>query len=280
MTVEMFSLAGKTALVTGASRGMGAAIALGLATAGADVAVTARSESDLRATAAAITDAGRRALAVAGDVTVAADVDAVVGQVIRDFGQIDILVNNAGGPLFNAAFLDMRPEGWSRLIDLNLTSVASCCRAVGAHMVERGSGTIINMGSPATLRPWPAIAAYSAAKAAVLNLTQVLAQEWARAGVRVNIISPGWIKTDVNEAFATNDRASAQICNDVPLGRWGRVDDILGAAIWLASDAAGYVTGAHIAIDGGLTAAVPEDWRSLRVRRDWSSQERPPGPTA
>jgi NAD(P)-dependent dehydrogenase (short-subunit alcohol dehydrogenase family) len=249
------------------------AIALGLATSGADVAVTARSESDLQATAQAITATGRRGLAVPGDVTVPAEVDQVVGEVVDNLGQIDILVNNAGGPLFNAPFLDMRPEGWSRLIDLNLTSVASCCRAVGAHMVKRGTGSIINMGSPATLRAWPAIAAYSAAKAGVLNLTQVLAQEWAGAGVRVNIISPGWIKTDVNEAFATNERASTQICSDVPLGRWGTVDDVLGAAIWLASDAASYVTGAHIAIDGGLTAAVPEDWRALRVRRDWSSQD-------
>jgi NAD(P)-dependent dehydrogenase (short-subunit alcohol dehydrogenase family) len=274
MILELFSLAGKTALVTGASRGMGAAIAHGLASAGADVAVTARSEPDLQGTARAITQAGRRAVAVPGDVTAPDDVDRVVDTVLAEFGRIDILVNNAGGPLFNAAFLDMRPDGWNRLLDLNLTSVATCCRAVGAHMVGRGTGTIINMGSPATLRPWPAIAAYSAAKAAVLNLTQVLAQEWAQSGVRVNIISPGWIKTDVNEAFAKNQQASEQICNDVPLGRWGTVEDVIGAAIWLASDAAAYVTAAHIAIDGGLTAAVPEDWRSLRVRRDWN----PDGP--
>jgi gluconate 5-dehydrogenase len=137
-------------------------------------------------------------------------------------------------------------------------------------MVRRGTGSIINMGSPATFRPWPAITAYGAAKAAVLNLTQALAQEWGRAGVRVNIISPGWIRTDVNEAFTSSPQASEQICNDVPLGRWGEIDDIVGAAIWLASDAAAYVTGAHIAIDGGLTIAVPEDWESLRVRRDWN----------
>jgi NAD(P)-dependent dehydrogenase (short-subunit alcohol dehydrogenase family) len=126
------------------------------------------------------------------------------------------------------------------------------------------------MGSPATFRPWPAIAAYSAAKAAVLNLTQVLAQEWARSGVRVNIISPGWVRTDVNEAFTANPQASEQIRNGVPLGRWGESNDIVGTAIWLASDASAYVTGAHIPIDGGLTIAVPEDWDSLRVRRDWN----------
>jgi gluconate 5-dehydrogenase/2-deoxy-D-gluconate 3-dehydrogenase len=270
MGVEIFSLEGKTALVTGASRGMGAGVAVGLAQAGADVAVTARSEAALREVARAVAATGRRALVVSGDVTVVADVEHLVAEVIAGFGQIDILVNNAGGPLFNAPFLEMRPEGWSRLIDLNLNSVATCCRSVGAHMVQRGTGSVINMGSPATFRPWPAIAAYSAAKAAVLNLTQVLAQEWARSGVRVNIISPGWIRTDVNEAFTANPQASEQIRNDVPLGRWGESDDIVGTAIWLASDASAYVTGAHVPIDGGLTIAVPEDWASLRVRRDWN----------
>jgi NAD(P)-dependent dehydrogenase (short-subunit alcohol dehydrogenase family) len=268
--MEIFSLAGKKALVTGASRGMGAGLAVGLAQAGADVAVTARSEAGLREVAEAVAATGRRAIVVPGDVTVVADVERLVADAIAELGQIDILVNNAGGPLFNSTFLDTRPEGWSRLIDLNLNSVATCCRIVGAHMVRRGTGSIINMGSPATFRPWPAITAYGAAKAAVLNLTQALAQEWGRAGVRVNIISPGWIRTDVNEAFTSSPQASEQICNDVPLGRWGEVDDIVGAAIWLASDAAAYVTGAHIAIDGGLTIAVPEDWESLRVRRDWN----------
>jgi NAD(P)-dependent dehydrogenase (short-subunit alcohol dehydrogenase family) len=270
--VEIFSLAGKTALVTGASRGMGAGLAVAMAEAGADVVVTARSASDLDAVAAAVEAVGRRALAVPADVTVASDVERVVAAAIAQFGQIDILMNNAGGPIFNAPFLDMRPEGWQRLIDLNLTSVAGFCRAAGRHMVDRGSGSIINNGSPGVLRPWPAISAYSAAKAAVLNLTQVLAQEWGRSGVRVNMISPGWIQTAVNRAFTDNARAFAEISDDVPLGRWGEIADIVGAAIWLASDAAAYVTGAHIAIDGGLTSAVPEDWRSLRVRRDWEQE--------
>jgi NAD(P)-dependent dehydrogenase (short-subunit alcohol dehydrogenase family) len=271
MGTDIFSLAGKTALVTGASRGIGAGLAVGLARAGADVAVTARSEAALVEVADSVADTSRRSLAIPADLTAAGDVDRLVAHAIAEFGHIDILVNNAGGPVFNAAFLETRPEGWARLIDLNLNSVAACCRTVGAHMVERGTGSVINMGSPATFRPWPAIGAYSAAKAAVLNLTQVLAQEWARSGVRVNIISPGWIRTDVNEAFNASPRASEQICDTVPLGRWGEIDDILGAVIWLASDAAAYVTGAHIAIDGGLTIAVPEDWQSLRVRRDWDS---------
>jgi NAD(P)-dependent dehydrogenase (short-subunit alcohol dehydrogenase family) len=266
-----FALDGKVALVTGASRGLGAGMAVALAHAGADVVISARSKSSLEDVAGSIAAAGRRVLAVSGDVTVPADVDRLVADAIAEFGQIDILINNAGGPIFNAPFLDTRPEGWDRLIELNLTSVATCCRAVGAHMVERGAGSIINIGSPAALRPWPigGGGAYGVAKAGVVNLTQLLAQEWARAGVRVNIISPGWLRTDVNRAFTDNERASAQICEDVPVGRWGEVDDILGAAVWLASDDAGYVTGAHIPVDGGLTVAVPEDWQSLRVERNW-----------
>jgi len=251
---------------------MGAALAVAMAQVGADIVLAARSSADLEEIAAAVGHAGRHALVIPADVTVADDVDRLVAGAIAEFGQIDILVNNAGGPLFNAPFLDIRPDGWNRLIELNLTSVATCCRAVGRHMVERGSGSIINTGSPGVLRPWPAIGAYSAAKAAVLNLTQVLAHEWGRSGVRVNMISPGWIGTDINQAFTTNPQASAQICNDVPLGRWGEVNDIVGAATWLASDSATYVTGIHIPIDGGLTSAVPEDWRSLRVRRDWQHQ--------
>jgi NAD(P)-dependent dehydrogenase (short-subunit alcohol dehydrogenase family) len=265
----MFSLAGRTALVTGASRGIGAAIAVGLARAGADLALAARSEAALNDVAASVRSLGRRALAVPTDVTVAEEVDRLVTATIEELGHIDVLVNNAGGPVFNAPFLDIRPAGWDRLIALNLTSVATCCRAVGRHMVERGTGSIVNNGSPGVLRPWPAIGAYSAAKAAVLNLTQVLAQEWGRSGVRVNMISPGWIRTDVNEAFARNPEAFAQIAGDVPLGRWGDPDDVVGTVVWLASDAAAYVTGAHIPVDGGLTCAVPEDWRALRVDRTW-----------
>jgi NAD(P)-dependent dehydrogenase (short-subunit alcohol dehydrogenase family) len=251
---------------------MGSAIALALARAGADVAVNARSASALEEVADSIRAAGRRALAVQADVTVADDVERAVATVLAELGRIDVLVNNAGGPLFNAPFLETRPEGWDRLIALNLTSVATCCRAVGRHMVERGSGSIINNGSPGVLRPWPAIGAYSAAKAAVLNLTQVLAQEWGRSGVRVNMVSPGWIRTGVNEAFTSSQQAAAEIADDVPLGRWGDVDDVVGAVVWLASDAAAYVTGAHVPVDGGLTCAVPENWRALRVDRTWTRE--------
>ena len=203
------------------------------------------------------------------DVTEGEQSTAAVAHAVQALGRIDILVNNAGGPMFNASFLDTRERGWRKVLDLNLNSVVHFCREVGRHMIERRSGSVINVTSPATIRPWPAITAYGSAKAAVLNLTQALAQEWAADGVRVNAICPGWIRTDINRAFTESPVASAATASDVPLGRWGEPADVVGAAVWLASGAASYVTGAHITIDGGLTVAVPEDWRALRTDRTW-----------
>jgi NAD(P)-dependent dehydrogenase (short-subunit alcohol dehydrogenase family) len=269
--VERFSLGGKRALVTGASRGIGREIARAFAGAGASVALAARSLRDLENAAEEIEQEGGRALAIECDVTDADAIERCVRTTASELGGIDVLVNNAGGPVFNSPFLDMREAGWHKVLDLNLTSVVRFSQAVGAHMAAQRWGSVINITSPSTLRPWPAITPYGAAKAAVLNLTQALAQEWAEYGVRVNAISPGWIRTEINRAFTDNDEAAAATAADVPLGRWGEPDDISGAAVWLASDAASYVTGAHIAIDGGLTVAVPEDWRALRVARTWQS---------
>lgn len=271
--VERFSLTGKVALVTGASRGIGEATARCYAAAGADVALVARSEAELMRIAESLRASGRRAMAIRCDVRDADDVQAAVVATLNHFGQIDVLVNNAGGPRFNATFLDMREEGWHKVIDLNLNSVMRFLQRVGPHMVTRGTGSVINVTSPATLRPWPGITAYGAAKAAVLNLSQALAQEWAAAHVRVNAVSPGWIRTEINRAFTDNVTAEAATAADVPLGRWGVPDDICGALLWLASDASSYVTGAHITIDGGLTVAVPEDWRALRTDRTWAESD-------
>ena len=267
--VERFSLAGKRALVTGASRGIGREIADAFAGAGAAVALAARSRDDLETAAKDIEAAGGRAIAVECDVTDADTIQHCVRAVAAEYGGIDVLVNNAGGPLFNAPFLDMRESGWHKVIELNLTSVMRVSQAVGTYMRDQRSGSVINITSPSTFRPWPAITAYGAAKAAVLNLTQALAQEWAPYGIRVNAISPGWIRTEINRVFTENETAAATTARDVPLGRWGEPEDIAGAALWLASDAASYVTGAHIAIDGGLSVAVPEDWQALRVDRTW-----------
>ena len=266
MGIEMFSLAGKTALVTGASRGIGAAIATAFAEAGADVALVARSGDALDRVAAGIAASGRTAVPIRCDVTRSDEVAACVATAEAALGRIDVLVNNAGGPVFNAPFLAIREEGWHRLLDLNLTSVFRFSQRVGAGMVARGNGSVINIVSVAANRPSPALAGYSAAKAAVLSLTQTLAQEWANAGVRVNAICPGWVMTDINRKFLAEDEATATAVTSVPMRRLGEPEDIIGAAVWLASDAARYVTGASIAADGGLAVAVAEDWRSLRLR--------------
>jgi 2-deoxy-D-gluconate 3-dehydrogenase len=267
MALERFSLAGRTALVTGASRGIGAAIARALAEAGADVALAARSSTALAAVAAEIEAVGRRAFPVVCDVTSRDQVEACAREAEERLGRIDVLVNNAGGPLFNALALEIRDEGWERLIALNLTSVFRFCQAVGRGMVARGRGSVINVSSVAGSRPWPALAAYSAAKAGVLSLTQVLALEWGEAGVRVNAICPGWVMTDINERFLADAAARSLALDAVPLRRLGQVEDVVGAALWLASDASSYVTGATIAIDGGVAPGVPEDWRALRLNR-------------
>jgi NAD(P)-dependent dehydrogenase (short-subunit alcohol dehydrogenase family) len=267
---ERFSLAGKVALVTGASRGIGEAIARSFAAAGADVALVARSRDELERVATAARQNGVRAVVVPCDVTDPDGVGTAVASALDELGGIDVLVNNAGGPVFNASFLDMRESGWHKVIELNLTSVVRFSQHVGQHMTAERRGSVVNITSPATLRPWPAITAYSAAKAAVLNLTQALAQEWAAHNVRVNAVSPGWIRTQINRVFTESPVAEAATAADVPIGRWGVPDDVCGAVVWLASDAASYVTGAHIPVDGGLTVAVPEDWRALRTERTWA----------
>lgn len=267
MNAQMFSLEHKVALVTGASRGIGEAIALAYAQAGADVALAARSTDALEATAARIRAMGREAVAVTCDVTSTEQVRSCVDNVLKEFGRIDVLVNNAGGPKFNASFLATREEGWDKVIDLNLSSVLRFCQLVGAHMVSRGSGSVINISSVATFRPSPGVAAYAAAKSAVASLTQILAQEWARAGVRVNTVSPGWINTEINRRLMESEVAASRIRGDVPMGRWGETDDLVGVAVWLASAASSYVTGANIPVDGGLAVAGAESWRGLGIER-------------
>jgi NAD(P)-dependent dehydrogenase (short-subunit alcohol dehydrogenase family) len=265
--LERFSLGGKTALVTGASRGIGAAIAQAFAEAGAHVALAARSRDALDKLAREIQSGGQTAIAITCDVTRADDVATCVESAEQALGRIDVLVNNAGGPVFNAPFLEIQERGWQRVIDLNLTSVFRLCQRVGAGMVARGSGSVINVASVVANRPWPALAAYSAAKAGVLSLTQTLAQEWGAAGVRVNAICPGWVMTDVNRTFLGDDRSLRLAIESVPLARCAEPEDISGVAIWLASDASGYVTGANIAVDGGLALGISEDWRALRIER-------------
>ncbi len=254
----MFSLIGKAALVTGASRGIGRAIALAYGEAGADVAVLARSSPELDALAEEIRALGRSALPLTCDVTERAEVQGAVARTLDEFQRVDVLVNNAGGPLFNAPFLDIRPDGWSRAVALNLMSVVDFCQAVGAHMVARGSGSVINVDSIGADHPGQLVSPYCASKAAVVNLTSALAQEWGPAGVRVNSVSPGWLHTEINEAVFEHPDLGQAVARRIPLRRWGEPADVAGVAVWLASDASAYVTGAHIPIDGGVGVVAPQ----------------------
>jgi NAD(P)-dependent dehydrogenase (short-subunit alcohol dehydrogenase family) len=254
----LFSLVGKRALVTGASRGIGRAIALGYARAGADVALLARSGPELQAVADETRAFGHSVATAPCDVTDADQLEHAVPLIVEELGGLDILVNNAGGPVFNAPFLDIRPEGFRRVLELNLMSVVQLCQLVGRRLVEQGSGSIVNVDSIGATHPAPLVTPYCAAKAAVVNLTQALAQEWAPAGVRVNCLSPGLIDTDINRQLVDHPEHGPTMARTVPLGRWGEPDDVVGAAVWLASEASAYVTGALIPVNGGIGVVAPQ----------------------
>jgi NAD(P)-dependent dehydrogenase (short-subunit alcohol dehydrogenase family) len=254
MGLEIFSLEGKTALVTGASRGIGAAIALAYAEAGADVAVAARTTADLEEVAGKIEANGRRAVPITCDATNPDQVRACVDRTLTELDHIDVLVNNAGGTRFIAPFLETRDEGWFKGINVNLHTAYYFCKAAGPHLVERGGGSVINVASAGGLHGVPTMSFYGAAKAAVIHLTRTLALEWGHVGVRVNALCPGWVRTDLNRNLWEEPSAASATISRVALGRWGETSDVVGAAIWLASDASAYVTGATIVIDGGQMA--------------------------
>jgi 2-deoxy-D-gluconate 3-dehydrogenase len=254
MSTQLFSLEGKVALVTGASRGIGRAIALGLAEAGADVAVAARTEADLETLAKEIDSLGRRSIAITTDVRDRASIEQMIDRTVSDLGGLDVLVNNAGGSNFMAPITALRPEGWDKLRTLNLDSVFHATQLGAQKMVERGGGSIIQITSVAGIHGAPGLSPYSAAKAGVTLLSQAVANELAGSNVRVNCIAPGWIETQMNEFITSDDGVLKATEAMIPMGRFGRPEEIVGAAIFLASDAASYVTGATIVVDGGYIA--------------------------
>lgn len=254
MSLELFSLRDKVAIVTGASRGIGRAIALGLADAGADVAVAARSAEDLETLAKEIDEMGRRALAVPTDVTERDQIEGLVERTASELGRLDILVNNAGGTRFMSPLLGLRPDGWDKVIHLNLTAVFHATQIAAEKMVASGGGSIIQIASVAGVQGAQGLSFYSAAKGGVRLMTQAIAKELAESNVRLNCIAPGWIATDLNANLREDESTDGFVRSTIPMGRWGVAEDIVGAAVYLASDASAFVTGATIVIDGGQSA--------------------------
>lgn len=253
MTMERFSLEGKSAVVTGASRGIGRAIALGFAEAGADVAVAARSEGDLETLAKEIDALGRRALVVPTDVTQREQIETLIQATVKELGKLDVFVNNAGGSNFMAPLTSLRPAGWDKLRTLNLDSVFHGTQLAAQAMVDRG-GSIIQIASVAGIQGAQGLSPYSAAKGGVRLFTQAVAKELATSNVRVNCIAPGWIDTPLNDFMKEDENILKMATDMIPMGRFGTSEEIAAAAIYLASDAASFVTGTTLVVDGGQTA--------------------------
>ena len=247
-------LTGRTALVTGASRGIGRAIAVGLARAGADVALSARDEARLEEVRAEIAALGRRAVVLPADVTDADACASLARDAVDGLGHLDVLVNNAGGSSYMGPFTDLRFRGWEKTMRLNVDSIVHLSQAVGRHLLERGSGSVVNVASVAGLTATPSLAAYGASKAAVISLTKTLALEWGPQGVRVNALCPGWTKTDLNADLWGDAELAAQMVATTGLRRWAEAEEMVGPAVFLASGASSFMTGQALVVDGGQTA--------------------------
>ncbi len=254
--LDKFRLPGKVALVTGGSRGIGRAIALALAEAGADIILASRKLPDLEATAQEISQMGRKVLPVQANVRQLPEIDNLIKKSMEEFSHIDILVNNAGtNPLFGSAF-EMDEKIWDIVIGLNLKGYFFLSQAVGKIMRDKGGGTIINTASSAGIRPDVGLGIYSISKAGVIMLTQVLAQEWGQYNIRVNAIAPGVIKTRLSETLWADPTRLKETENNTALGRVAEPEEMADAVLFFASEASSYITGQTLALDGGFYASV------------------------
>ena len=249
-----FSLAGKVAVVTGASRGLGEAIARGFTHAGARQVLAARSGDAIEALAGEVRSNGGEAIAVAADLTQPDECERVAQSAVDEFGGCDILVNNAGMPLKSGPTTEVTPDQFREVLDANLTSTFYCCQSAGRRMIGAGGGKILNMSSMFGLVGYPGRSAYASAKGAVNQLTRVLALEWAADGICVNAIAPTHVETDANSARIRQPAFVDEMMPQIPVGRFGIPEEIVGATIFLCSSAADLITGQILAIDGGWTA--------------------------
>lgn len=254
MSASIFDLQGKTAVVIGGTTGIGHALSLGLADAGADVVASSRRPEQVEQTAAEIEAKSRRTLRRTSDVQDRASLEALRDEVVKQFGKVDILINCAGITK-RAPTLDFPEEDWDRIVDVNLTGTLRGCQVFGQHMLNRGYGRIINIGSLSTYVGLFEVAAYSVSKAGVGALTKVLAVEWSRRGVLVNAIAPGVFRTDLNASLLDSTERGREFKIRTPIGRFGKTEELVGAAVYLASDAASFVSGEILVVDGGFLAS-------------------------
>jgi 2-deoxy-D-gluconate 3-dehydrogenase len=248
------TLRGKVAVVTGASRGLGRAIALAYAAEGADVVVAARSRPDLEETARQAAARGVRTLVVPTDVRRYDEVDALMQEAVARLGRLDVVVNNSGVATVTP-FAETTPEEWQSILDVNLTGVFHGCRAAASHLIAQRSGKIVNIASVMGVVGLPGYALYAASKGGVIALTRTLGVEWARHGVQVNAIAPGWFATDMTHDAFANPRINERLTRDIPTRRIGRPEEIGPLAVYLASAASDFMTGQTLLLDGGHSAA-------------------------
>lgn len=267
-SLEKFQLAGKIALVIGGSRGIGRAIALGLAEAGCDVVLVSRKLPDLVSVAQEIAGLGRKALPISANVRHLEEINDLVSKAISEFGRIDILVNNAGiNPVFGSVF-DIDERSWDGIIGLNLKGFFFLSQAVGKIMKDKGGGNIINIASVSGLRPDMGMGVYCISKAGIIMLTQVLAQEWGQYNIRVNTIAPAIVKTRFSESIWSDPELLEKTIENITLGRIADPEDIVGAALFLASEASSYMTGQTLVLDGGRFTPAPAGMLAERKRNE------------
>lgn len=252
--LEALRLDGTVGLVTGASRGLGRAMALALAEAGADLVLVGRSKPDLEATAHAAEAMGRKALVAPADVAVYSEVEAVVRQALEAFGRIDILLNASGIALVKP-LVETSPEEWARVLNTNLTGTFNVCRAAGPHLIAQKRGKVINVASMLVERGLSGYVTYCASKGGIVTFTRTLAVEWARHNIQVNAIAPGWYITDMNAHAFTNPKLRERFLRDVPMRRTGKPEELGPLAVYLASPASDFMTGQTIFLDGGQAVA-------------------------